>query len=121
MPKTSTKQTIFSAQDFRPSVSPWFINSFKHKSGYTNKRKQKELKKVWVQKKVFLEPRKMKQVWIIKATSTKSEVLKTKEVRKMIQNLKPHKKKRKVKKTHQRYYPVSISEPNLIWVPKIFC
>ena len=128
VPKTSSKQTIFSAQDFRHSVSPWFTNSFKSRSSYTNKRMQKKkLKKVWVQKKVYPEPRKMKQVWVIKDTLAQSEVLITKEAGEMFWNQKSKGKRRKVQKsendvrssTNQRYLQVSVSKPNLVWIPKI--
>ncbi|KAL4573342.1 hypothetical protein LXL04_020143 [Taraxacum kok-saghyz] len=115
VPKTSSKQTIFSAQDFRSAVCPLFINSFKHKSSCTKKRKQmKELKKVWVQKKASPEPKRIKQVWVIKGKFAQSEMLITEELREMFWNQKSKRKKRRVQKfedgvyspTNQRYHQV---------------
>ena len=127
VPKTSERPTNFSAQDFRSSVCPRSINSFKHKSSYIKKRKQKkELKKVWVQKKASPEPKRIKQVWVIKGTFAQSEMLITKELREMSWNHKSKGKKRRVQKyedngcpTDQRFLQVSVSQPSFIWVPKI--
>ena len=118
VPKTSSKQTIFSAQDFRSSVCPWFICPFMSKSKYSKKKQHSKTKKMLVQKKTSSEPRKMKQVWVVKSTFAQSEMLITKELKR---------KKRRVQKfednvyspTDERYLQVSVSKPKFIWVPKI--
>ena len=82
---------------------------------------------MWVNKKAFPEPRRMKQVWVVKNTCAQPEVLITNEVRKMNQNKKSKEKKRRLQKfkdgggssTDQRYHEVSVSKPMFLWVPKI--
>ena len=70
----------------------------------------------------------MKQVWVVKGTLAHTEVLITKDIRKM-NNQKSKKKKRRVQKLEDDGYPfsgqrshqVSVSKPNFIWVPKVTC
>ena len=74
---------------------------------------------MWVHKKAFSKPRKMKQVWVIKGTLAQSEVLINNEVRKINQNQKSYKEKRRLQNSDQRSHQVSFLTPKFKWVPKI--
>ena len=125
-----------SAQDAEHSEGcQWFRSVFKSLSKNTKRKKQQtKSKRVWVEKKLSSEPRRIKQIWVVKESSAHLEAKPIKDVRSVHRNQKYLREKMKVQKpqtngcfnlqnflTNQRSQQVSICKPKFFWVPKNFC